>query len=76
MSGERQFYDVYAAALALCRGVELVRVVPGNWVCFAFQNGHGEADAVLDEWRNGASVGARDYAEAVKRLKRLARTAA
>ena len=66
-------YDKWAAAYALRTGVRLLKIVPGQWVRFVFDDSDGEASRALGEWRSStALVPARSYASAFRQLRRLA----
>ncbi|HEY7350293.1 MAG TPA: hypothetical protein VH599_18395 [Ktedonobacterales bacterium] len=65
------FYDRWAAAYALATGVKLVKVLPGGWTAYTFDDSDGQASRALGEWRAGqALVQAKAYAEAFRQLRR------
>jgi hypothetical protein len=66
-------YDQFAAAYALCIGVRLVNIIPGQWSRYLFDDTDGRASAALGQWRNGALIKGRDYANSLKQLKRMSR---
>ncbi len=69
-----EIYDLYAAAYAIATGVNLLKVIPGQWATFVFDDSTGQASRALGEWRNGSGlVLARAYAQALKTLKRSMR---
>lgn len=64
-------YDKWAAAYALATGVRLVKILPGQWIRYVFDDSDEQASRALGEWRAGkAMVQAKAYAEAFRQLKR------
>jgi hypothetical protein len=64
--------DMWASAYLIARGNRLVRVIPGEWVHFEFDNEDGQASRALGEWGSGAAmVRAKVYAGAVRQVRRL-----
>jgi hypothetical protein len=67
-----ELYDRWAAAYALTTGVKLVKVLPGEWARYVFDDTGGQASRALGEWRQGtALVNARAYAQAIRNLRRI-----
>lgn len=67
-----ELYDRWAAAYALTTGVKLVKVLPGEWARYVFDDAEGKASRALGEWRQGkAIVNAKAYSEAVRNLRRI-----
>jgi hypothetical protein len=70
-----ELFDRGAAAYAVAVGVPLLRVVPGDWQRFAFDDSKGLASEALTAWRDGtATVNARAYWNAFKTLKKATYT--
>lgn len=66
-------YDRWAAAYALATGVKMIKIVPGQWVRYVFDDSDGEASRALGEWRGSmALVPAKQYASAFRQIRRLA----
>lgn len=66
-------YNVWAVALALTRGVRLLRTIPGRWTGFELEDTDGKASQILDEWRHGqAMVCAREFADTYRDVQRIA----
>ncbi len=66
-----ELFDTWAAAYAVATGVTLVKIVPGDWVRFVFDDSSGKASKALGEWRTDrAYVSARGLAIAYRQLKR------
>jgi hypothetical protein len=66
-----ELFDTWAAAYAVATGVKLVKVLPGEWVRFVFDDSSGQASKALGEWRTDrAYVSARALAIAYRQLKR------
>lgn len=70
-----QTWNVWAAALALSRGVRLVRTIPGSpggWTGIELDNSTGEARRAVEDWRYGrALVNVRDFVESYRDLRRM-----
>lgn len=67
-----ELYDKWAAAYALTTGVKLVKVLPGEWARYVFDDTGGQASRALGEWRQGkALVQAKAFAEAFRNLRRI-----
>lgn len=65
-------WNVWAVALALTRGVRLVRTIPGRWVGFELDNSDKRASQALEEYRTGqALVSAREFIEAYRDVQRM-----
>jgi hypothetical protein len=66
-----ELFDRGAAAYAVAVGVPLIRILPGDWQRFAFDDSEGRASMALQAWRDGtATVNARAYWNAFKTLKK------
>ena len=66
-----ELFDIWAAAYAVATGVKLVKVLPGEWTRFVFDDSSGQASKALGEWRTDrAYVSARALAIAYRQLKR------
>jgi hypothetical protein len=66
-------YNVWSVALALTRGVPIIRTIPGRWTAFELDDSTGQASQALDDWRHGrATVSARDFVEAYRDVQRMA----
>ncbi len=63
-------FDRGAASYALCVGIPLVRVLPGTWLAYEFDDSDGLASAALAAWKAGTGlVNARAYWNAFKTLR-------
>jgi hypothetical protein len=68
-------YDLWGAGFLMVNGVPLLRVVPGDYARFVFDNTGGQAVRALGAWNAGAQVSAKAYSQAIKQLKRMGRLA-
>jgi hypothetical protein len=70
-----EIYDQSMAAYAIATGVKLVKVIPqptNGWVTYEFDDTTGGASRALGEWSCGkAMVRAREFASAIRQVKRL-----
>ena len=66
-----ELFDIWAAAYAVASGAKLVKIVPGDWTRYVFDDSTGQASKALGEWRTDrAYVSARALAVAYRQLKR------
>jgi hypothetical protein len=66
-----ELFDTWAAAYAVATGAKLIKILPGEWTRFVFDDSSGEASRALGEWRTDrAYVSARALAIAYRQLKR------
>jgi len=60
-------------AFAVASGVRLLRIEPEAWVTYCLDDTNGRASQALGLWReNRAFVNAKDYASALRFVKRVA----
>lgn len=65
-------YNVWSVALAVTRGVPIIRTIPGRWAAFELDNSNGQASQALEEYRTGqAKVSAREFIEAYRDVQRM-----
>lgn len=64
--------NLFVAAYALASGIPLLKVLPGEWYTFCFDNANGHARQAVDEWHTGrAMVNAQRYAAAYRQARHL-----
>lgn len=62
--------DLYQAAYLIARGIALNELQPiGSRIIFAFDNADGQAAAAVKEYAQGASLPAREFAQAISETK-------
>lgn len=62
--------DLYQAAFLIARGIPLNELQPiGSRVIFSFDNSDGQATAAVKEYAQGASLPAREFAQAISETK-------
>lgn len=72
MDDTLEIFDQPCAAYLLYCGVQLVRILPGNWCRYEFANDSGQASKALDAWRsNTGLVRVREYARAYSTIVRM-----
>ncbi|HTQ61143.1 MAG TPA: hypothetical protein VMI32_13015 [Candidatus Solibacter sp.] len=62
--------DLYQAAYLIARGIPLNELRPiGSRIIFAFEDSDGQASAAVKEYSQGASLPAREFAQAIALTK-------
>ena len=63
--------DLAAAAYLVYRGAVLLRLIPGSWCAFQFDDADGSTGRYIEEWNTGAPTGdLKAYAMAQQKLRR------
>lgn len=62
--------DLYQAAYLIWRGIPLTDLQPiGSRIIFSFDNSDGQATSAVKEYSQGASLPAREFAQAIAETK-------